>query len=170
MVNIKKDLFKKWIFTDKWEFLAPIGKKLGNLVMQASQAGISTLNSSLANVCAQSCLTLCDPMDYNPPGSLPMGFSRQEYWDGLPFLPPRDLPNSGIKPTSLVSPALAGGVFTTGATGQMTSHGFSTQHPSNLILGPLHSFIPPAWHPGIEAVAPASGRVLGEGFKSPPAT
>ena len=37
---------------------------------------------------------------------LSMGFSRQEYWSGLPFLFPGDLPHSGIKLTSLVSPAL----------------------------------------------------------------
>ena len=37
-----------------------------------------------------------------------MGFSRQEYWSGLPFPSPGDLPNPGIKPTSLASPALAG--------------------------------------------------------------
>ena len=48
--------------------------------------------------------------------SLSMGFSRQEYWSGLPFLPPGDLPDSGIKPISLVPPAVAGGVFITGAT------------------------------------------------------
>ena len=41
-----------------------------------------------------------------------MGFSRQEYWSGLPFSSPRDLPDSGIKPSSLVSPALAGRFFT----------------------------------------------------------
>jgi len=35
-----------------------------------------------------------------------MGFSRQEYWSGLPFPLPRDLPDPGIKPTSPVSPAL----------------------------------------------------------------
>ena len=35
-----------------------------------------------------------------------MGFSRQEYWSGLPFPPPGDLPNPGIKPASPVSPAL----------------------------------------------------------------
>ena len=35
-----------------------------------------------------------------------MGFSRQEYWSGLPFPPPGDLPNPGIEPTSPVSPAL----------------------------------------------------------------
>ena len=44
---------------------------------------------------------------------LSVGFSRQEYWCGLPFPTPADLPNSGIKPTSLASPALAGIFFTT---------------------------------------------------------
>ena len=44
-----------------------------------------------------------------------MGFPRQEYWNGLPFPPPGDLPNPGIEPTS---PALAGGFFTTKPTGK----------------------------------------------------
>ena len=46
---------------------------------------------------------------------LSMGFSRQEYWSGLSYPPPGDLPNPGIEPTS-DSPALAGGFFTTSAT------------------------------------------------------
>ena len=47
---------------------------------------------------AQSCPTLCDPMDggYQAPPS--MGFSRQEYRSGLPFPSPGDLPNPGIEP------------------------------------------------------------------------
>ena len=48
--------------------------------------------------------------------SLSMGFSRQEYWGGLPCPPPEDLPNPGIKPASLKSPALAGRFFTTSTT------------------------------------------------------
>ena len=44
---------------------------------------------------------------------LSMGFPRQEYWSGLPFPPPGDLPDPGIQPASLASPALAGGLFTT---------------------------------------------------------
>ena len=44
-----------------------------------------------------------------------MGFSRQEYWSGLPWPPPGDLPNPGIEPASLMSPDLAGGLFTTSA-------------------------------------------------------
>ena len=43
---------------------------------------------------------------------LPMGFRRQEFWSGLPFPPPGDLPH----PASLMSPALAGRLFTTSAT------------------------------------------------------
>ena len=42
---------------------------------------------------------------------LSMGFSRQEYWSGLPCPPPGDLPDPGIKPTSLKSPSLAGEFF-----------------------------------------------------------
>ena len=45
-----------------------------------------------------------------------MGFSRQEYWSGLPFPPPRDLPDLGTELTSLTSPALAGRFSTTSAT------------------------------------------------------
>jgi len=45
-----------------------------------------------------------------------MGFSRQEYWSGLPRPPPGDLPDPGIELASLLSPALAGRFFTTGAT------------------------------------------------------
>ena len=47
-----------------------------------------------------------------------VGFSRQEYWSGLPCPPPGDLPEPGIKPASLKSPALAGSLFTTGAMGK----------------------------------------------------
>ena len=46
---------------------------------------------------------------------LSVGFSRQEYWNGLPFSPPGDLPNPGIEPVSPLSLTLAGGFFTTSA-------------------------------------------------------
>ena len=46
---------------------------------------------------------------------LSTGFSRQEYWSGLPCPPPGDLPNQGIEPMSLTPPALAGEFFTTSA-------------------------------------------------------
>ena len=49
-------------------------------------------------------------------GSLSMGYSRKEYWSELPSSPPEHLPDPGIKLTSLMSPALAGGFFTTSST------------------------------------------------------
>ena len=45
-----------------------------------------------------------------------MGFSRQQYWSGLPCPPPGDLPDPGMEPKSLTSPALAGRFFTTSVT------------------------------------------------------
>ena len=55
-----------------------------------------------------------------------MRFPRQEYWRGLPCPPPRDLPDPGIKPASLTSPALAGRFFTIWATKEaQQSHTFS---------------------------------------------
>ena len=48
----------------------------------------------------QSFPTLCNPMDCSLPAPPSMGFSRQEYWSGLPFPSPRDLPNPGIEPES----------------------------------------------------------------------
>ena len=47
---------------------------------------------------------------------LSMGFPRQEYWSELLFPPPGDLPNPGIEPASLMSPALIGRFFTTSST------------------------------------------------------
>ena len=53
---------------------------------------------------------------------LSMGFSRQEYWSGLPRPPPGDPPNPGIKPTSLTPPALTGVFLTTSATWEAHSN------------------------------------------------
>ena len=52
---------------------------------------------------------------------LPVEFSRQEYWSGVPFPTPGDLPNSGVEPMSLRSSALAGGFFTTNITWEAQS-------------------------------------------------
>ena len=54
---------------------------------------------------------------------LSMGFSRQEYWSGLPCPPPGDLPNPGIEPASLASPTLSGRFFTTSATWEAHTYG-----------------------------------------------
>ena len=52
---------------------------------------------------------------------LSMGFSRQEYWSALPCPPLGDLPDPGIEPVSLTSPALAGGFFTISTTWEALS-------------------------------------------------
>ena len=73
-------------------------------------------------VCAQSHLTLCNPMDYSSPDPLSMGFLWQEYWSVLPFPPPGNLPDPGIEPTSSVSLALADGFLTISATWEPTGN------------------------------------------------
>ena len=50
---------------------------------------------------AKSCLTLGDPMDCSLPGSSVNRISQQEYWSGLPFPPPGNIPDPGIEPASL---------------------------------------------------------------------
>ena len=74
------------------------------------------LDSFVCYLVAQLCLTLCDSMDCSPPAPPSMGFSRREYWSGLPCPPPGDLPDPGIEPVSLTFLALAGRFFTTCAT------------------------------------------------------
>ena len=51
-------------------------------------------------------LTLCDPMPVACQAPLCMGFSKQEYWSGLPCPPPGDLPNPGIETASPATPEL----------------------------------------------------------------
>ena len=68
------------------------------LILQNTEAWISEWSEV-----AQSCPTLCDPMNYSLPSFSVHGFSRQQYWSGLPFPSPEDLPNPGIE---LESPTL----------------------------------------------------------------
>ena len=77
------------------------------------------------SVCAHSCCVLCSavstsvtPWTVARQAPLPMRFSRQEYWSGLPVRPPH---NPGIEPACPVSPALAAGFFTTEPPGKPPS-------------------------------------------------
>ena len=74
----------------------------------------------------QSCLTLCNLMDCSPQAPLSMGFSRQEYWSGVPCPPPGELPDPGMETASLTSPELAGRFFTTSATWEAQRPRFNT--------------------------------------------
>ena len=62
---------------------------------------------------------LCEPHGLYPQAPLSLGFSRQEYWSGLPFPSPRDLPDPEIKPVSLAS---AGRFFTPSHLGSQLSY------------------------------------------------
>ena len=77
-------------------------------------------NHSMKRNCCIGC-ACCVARGKGGQAPLSMRFSRQEYWSGLPFPPPGDLSNPGINPASLMSPALAGGFFTTRATWQAHS-------------------------------------------------
>ena len=85
----------------------------------------STEYSSLCYaVCVCVCVCVSRSVVFETPwavahqASLSMGFSRQEYWSGLSCLPPGNLPDPGVEPTFLMSPALAGRFFTTELPGR----------------------------------------------------
>ena len=71
-------------------------------------------------MCVLKCFTrvrlLAAPRTVARQTPLSMGSSSQEYWSGQPCPSPRDLPDPGIEPTALTSPAAAGAFFTTSAT------------------------------------------------------
>ena len=79
---------------------------------------------------------------------LPMGFSRQEYWSGLPCPPLGDLSHPGIEPVSLTSLALAGGFFTTSTTWEAHLCNIQKQLIKSLVRGPEQWF--PLQRPGSE--------------------
>ena len=79
--------------------------------------GESSLLLEQGRMNSQACVCVwTTPMDCTSQTPLSMEFSRQQYWSGLPFPPPEDLPNPGIEPVSLASPALADKFFTTSTT------------------------------------------------------
>ena len=67
----------------------------------------------VAGARARSRPTLCDPVDCSPPGSFVRGILQAGRLEWVPLPPPGKLCNTGIKLSSLASPALAGGLFTT---------------------------------------------------------
>ena len=98
------------ISKDSRSYLDSVIKKKKSLVASKGKANKTDCAKLL-----QSCPTLCDSMDLACQALLSMGFSRQVYWSGLPFPTPGDLPNPGIEPTSLMSPANAGDIRDVGS-------------------------------------------------------
>ena len=96
------------------------------------QNGAATMKNNLAvppqikhiyMPAAQSCPTLRGPKDCSLPDSSIPGIFQARILEWLPFPLPGDLPDPGIEPVSLVSPALAGGFFTTSATWEAPKEG-----------------------------------------------
>ena len=114
---------------------------------------MSFLPSALCVLSHFSCVWLCDSMDYSLPAPLSMGFSRQEYWSGLPCPSPGDLPNPGIKPESLTVSCIFIAITQTTFSLHLTDRNalqlaavirlFSKQNI--IILPPPHGRITPLW-------------------------
>ena len=86
-----------------------VNGSVGNTVM----GGVAHLNSlSCCCLVTKSFLTLCDPRDCSPPASSFHGIFQARILKWV-VISPGDLPNLGIEPASLTSPALAGGIFNT---------------------------------------------------------
>ena len=92
----------------------PNARFAGDWLISGVETRISRFQDCMLNCFGHVRLCGCKTAARQAP--LSVGFPRQEYWSGLPFPPPGDLPDQGIEPASLTSPALAGRFFTTSAT------------------------------------------------------
>ena len=86
-------------------------------------SGTVWLTAAVLRLVTQSYLTICDPMHCSCQAPLSVGFSRQEYWSGLPCFPSGDLPNPGIKPSS---PALQVDYLLSESSGKPVSYCYFT--------------------------------------------
>ena len=113
------------------------GIKLGSPTLQADSLLSEPLCMHACMLshfsCAQLFATQGTTIRQTP---LSLGFSRQEYGNGLPCPSPEYLPDPGIKPTSLLSPALAGRFFTTSATWGATELPYRVLNPGEPISKP----------------------------------
>ena len=78
-----------------------------------------------------------------------MGFTKQEYWSGLPCPAPGDLPGPGIEPVSLISPALAGRFFTTSTTWEAAATAAKSLQSCPTLCNPIDGSPPGSPVPGI---------------------
>ena len=143
LVTISTSRISSWFLNTVWLWEKPLGNWLfhsvGLILPRASlqsrdcrsKSPEANLKSPLArDGTSWALISVCAPSPFSRVrlfetwwtvarlSPLSMGFSRQEYWSGLPCPLPGDLPDPGIKPVPLVSPTVAGGFFTTSATGE----------------------------------------------------
>ena len=109
----------------QWSWAGSAGEQRGAAWGQGAWWGLCllsfpqmSLSIYLFRMHAQSCLTLCAPMDCNPPGSSIHGIFQARILSGLPFPSPAALPDPRTEPSSPAVPALAGRFFTTELLGK----------------------------------------------------
>ena len=90
-------------------FFRLLHRQVDSLLLSHWGSPAQALTIAFMHSCMLSHSVVSNSLQPHKDNPLSMGFSRQEYWSGLPFPSPRDLPNPGIKPAS---PALAGRFFT----------------------------------------------------------
>ena len=101
---LKANIERQVLGKNKDIFTEEVGNS-GMKVDLCSKESTPHCQSGGGGVVAKSHLTLATPWTVTCQAPLSMGFSRQEYWSGLPFPSPGDLPNPGIKPRSPASQA-----------------------------------------------------------------
>ena len=105
-----------WYTVERWEH------QLRNNMRETSVKGILRCSRVPLCVLSQSCLTLCNLMDCNPQDSSVHRIFQARILEWIAISFSRDLPDLGIEPTPLVSPALAGGFFTTVPPGEVCEY------------------------------------------------
>ena len=114
--------------------MGPLSQKIENTLntLLESQMQKKCMCGSRRNVCVLSHFSrvwlFVTPWTVAHQAPLSMRFSRQEYWSGLPFPSPGDLPDPGIEPASLTSPTLAGRFFTNCATWESCRRNITTYY------------------------------------------
>ena len=112
-------------FHGAWELLS--GKISFSVELwENNQRAVFSFYVCVCVLVAQPCLTLCDPMDCVHQTPRSMEFSRQEYWIGVPFPPPGDLPDPGIQPGS---PELYAGSLPSEPLGSSSQRLWAFFHP-----------------------------------------
>ena len=114
---------EEWVMCGAWSLLKQRNHHSDNhhnacllIAYLMPDAILSMLACMLHAKSLQSCSTLCNPMDCTLPGSLVCAFLQARRLEWVAMTTPRDLPNPRIEPTFLMSPALAGGLFTVSTT------------------------------------------------------
>ena len=119
----------EWPWGSSWNRASCGEGHLGRFMDISAEWGLSLIQFSQSTIWLWDCVCVCarvlshvplfaTPWTIAHEAALSMEISRQEYWSGLPFPSPEDLPSPGIKPMSLVSLAVAGWFFTTVSPGR----------------------------------------------------